>query len=196
MSVTKTDLRRKLLEKRLGLTPREVEDKSRVIAGKIIASDLLPEIKRGSIYLPIKNEVDTKPIINFLVEAGADIYLPKFYPDSYKLVRFTSWDDLEKGPYGILEPKSDVVIHEREIDLAFMPGVAFDKKGVRLGYGKGVFDRLFAKSRTKRVGLAYEFQIADVIPEESHDLKMDFVVTEERILDFVNLSSKNEIING
>lgn len=195
MDITKKNLRQKLLAKRLGLTPREVADKSIAIFKKIVESSLLAHAKKVSCYIPINNEVDTKPIINFLVEAGADIYLPKFSDGEYKLVRFASWDDLGKGPYQIPEPEDNDVINAPQIDLAFLPGVAFDKKGMRLGYGKGVFDKLFANSKAVRVGLAYEFQIADVIPKESHDLKMDFILTEERILDFVDLGSHNEVID-
>lgn len=197
MGITKKDLRQKLLAKRLGLTPREAEDKRTAIFKKIVESSLLAHTKKVSCYIPINNEVDTKPIINFLVEAGVEVYLPKYFEetDEYRLAQFRGWSDLEKGPLGILEPKSGGTIDVGKIDLAFLPGVAFDKKGMRLGYGKGVFDRLFAKSGAKRVGLAYEFQIVDVIPKEIHDLKMDFVVTEERLLDFVDLGSHDEVID-
>lgn len=196
--MTKKDLRQKLLAKRLGLTPAEVENKSRAIAKRIIESDLFSDYKRVSIYLSIKNEVETREIINFFVDCGLEVYLPKYSTDvdRYRLVRFGKWDDLEKGPLGILEPKGGGMIDADKIDLAFVPGVAFDEKGTRLGYGKGVFDMLFAKSKAELVGLAYEFQIADVIPKESHDLKMDFIVTEKRILDFVDLGSKDEVVNG
>ncbi len=175
-----------MVAKRLELSASAVSTKSLAITKKVIGSRIFSTKNRVSLYLPIKNEVETRDIINFFVEAGVAVYLPKYFKDTdvYRLVRFRKWDDLEKGPLGILEPKSGGMIDAGEIDLAFIPGVAFDKKGVRLGYGKGVFDRLFAKSRAKRVGLAYKFQMVNDLPKEKHDLMMDFVVTEEEVYQF------------
>ena len=67
------------------------------------------------------------------------------------------------------------------MDVSIIPGVAFDKKGVRLGYGKGVFDRLLAKSQAFKIGLAYDFQIVDELPREKHDLVMDIVESEKKV---------------
>ncbi|MBI2598627.1 5-formyltetrahydrofolate cyclo-ligase [Candidatus Curtissbacteria bacterium] len=197
MEISKSELRKSLIAKRSGLSTKSVEEKSRQIAKKMMESDLFLKTKIVSAYLPIRGEVSTKPIINFLIEAGVEVYLPKSFGEEYKLVRFKSWNDLEKGPYGILEPLSPShpefssgskkmlkqVQHDKvDIDLAFIPGVAFDKNGVRLGYGKGVFDRLFAKSEATLVGLAYEFQIVDELPREEHDLVMDYVVTPSSVI--------------
>ncbi|MDO8487361.1 MAG: 5-formyltetrahydrofolate cyclo-ligase [Candidatus Curtissbacteria bacterium] len=194
----KNGVRKQIIAQRVELSASKVRAKSLAITKKIIGSSIFSTGNRVSLYLPIKNEVETHDIINFFVEAGVEVYLPKYLKetDEYQLARFRGWGDLKEGPLGILEPKSGGMIDTGKIDLAFFPGVAFDKNGVRLGYGKGVFDTLFAKSKAVRVGLAYELQIVDVIPRENHDLKMDFVVTEERVLDFIDLGSKNEVVNG
>lgn len=173
-----------MISKRQNLTAKEVEDKSTAITLRIIDSDLFADVKKVAGYLPTKNEVDTKSVINFLVEVGASTYLPKFFGKEYKLVRFDSWTDLAEGPYEILEPVGDETISVDEIDLAFIPGVAFDKKGVRLGYGKGVYDKLLSKSKAMLVGLAYEFQVVDALPREDHDLTMNLVITDEKVYQF------------
>lgn len=112
----------------------------------------------------------------------------------YFFAAFTGWGNLEPESYGILQPTDSwdtpgvnqvVSSHTPgvSIDLAIIPGVAFDKSGVRLGYGKGVFDKLLADSKAFKIGLAYDFQIVDKLPKEAHDLVMDMVVTEKRLID-------------
>lgn len=150
-----------------------------------------------SVYLPIKNEVETKMIIGGLISKGKRIFLPSSSPVilspaepgeeslSYFFAEFTGWDHLEKGPYGILQPDdSESIIFGESIDVSIIPGVAFDKRSVRLGWGKGVFDKLLADSSAFKIGLAYEFQMVDEIPKEKHDLIMDLIVTDKRIAKF------------
>ncbi|MEX2028368.1 MAG: 5-formyltetrahydrofolate cyclo-ligase [Candidatus Curtissbacteria bacterium] len=179
----KKEVRQRLLDERLRLSEGDVDKKSRLIVKKLIESDIFMLESKICVYLPIKNEVDTKEILNFLLEAGTQVYLPKSYgSDQYKLNRFTSWNDLEAGPYDIKQPKDDDTIGVGQIGVALVPGVAFDTTGRRLGYGRGVYDRLFAKSEAILVGLAYGFQVVDELPHFDHDLRMNTIVTEERIL--------------
>ena len=213
-SIVKSELRKQFLAKRQTLKKSYVEQSSRIIVEKLFA-----EIKKLAptnvlVYLAFNNEVDTTEIINRLIASGKRVFLPKYdpantpgvkperYPENtpgvenafeYVFAEFTNWQNLEEGPYGILQPSlssrhPELARPERSrrvsgsIDVAIIPGVAFDKKGTRLGYGKGVFDRLLAKSKDFRIGLAYEFQIVDTLPKENHDLVMDMVVTENRLI--------------
>ena len=111
------------------------------------------------------------------------IFVPYYFKktDDYQLVEFMDWQNLEKGPYGILQPRGLDTIDPQKIDLAIVPGVVFSTDGVRLGYGKGVYDRLLKESGAIEIGLAYEFQIVNKLPKEKHDLLMDFVITEKKI---------------
>lgn len=181
----KNEIRRRLLNPRLNLSPGDMDQKSREITKKIIAGGFFSKtVNKIAAYLPVKNEVNTSDIINFAIESEIEVYLPKYFANSneYKLARFESWEGLETGPYGIAQPASDETVDANEVGLVFVPGVAFDKKGVRLGYGKGVYDRLFANSGATLVGLAYEFQVVGRLPRADHDLRMDLVGTEKRIL--------------
>jgi len=182
----KLKIRKRLIARRLELSEGEVSIKSLAITKKVIGSHIFSTKSRVSLYLPIKNEVETRDIINFFVEAGLEVYLPKYFKeeDEYRLARFGGWNNLEEGPYGIKQPAGDETIAGNKIDLAFVPGVGFDKKGVRLGYGKGVYDKLFAKSKATLAGLAYGFQVVDDLPREDHDLIMDSVVTDEEVYQF------------
>src|SRR3989344_8624641 len=171
----KNSIRRKYLQKRLEISRKEILRKS----GKIAKNFLnLPEILQKnniSCYLPIKNEVETKIIIEQLIKNGVNIFLPSFSAErnEYFFAGFCGWEGLEKGPYGVLQPTDVEKVDPKVIEVAILPGVAFSKDGVRLGYGKGVFDRLLAGSPALKIGLAYDFQIIDAIPKERHDLVMD-----------------------
>ena len=193
------------------LTKRQALEKNFVgEASQIITESLLGEIKKLApanilVYLAFGNEVDTREIINHFVKSGKKVYLPTYdnKTKTYVFSRFNGWDKLETGPHGILQPSLSSRHPEPgpepfvpnsfrdldsgssisgSIDVAIIPGVAFDKKRVRLGYGKGVFDRLLVISKAYKIGLAYDFQIVDRITGEQHDLVMDKVVTESKVI--------------
>lgn len=90
-------------------------------------------------------------------------------------------DDLKKGAYGILEPSVVKTADEKDIDVILVPGLAFDRHGGRMGFGKGYYDRLLETSIAVKIGLCYDFQLFDTIPTESHDVPMDFIITEKEI---------------
>ena len=182
LNMTKLALRKKYLKIRDRLEELEVLEKSGQICRKVLSLDVLAGARTISSYFAFRNEVDTKELINSLVKSGQKVVIAQFMNNAWRFAQFNSWTDLEEGPYGILQPKTQEVTSANSIDVAILPGVVFDQKGVRLGYGKGVFDKLLAKSPALRIGLAFDFQVVDELPREKHDLVMDFVVTEKRIL--------------
>lgn len=204
-SDSKLQLRKRFLAKRRSLEKSFVEQTSRIITKKLLIE--IKKIKFSSVlvYLSVNNEVETKAIIDYLIKDGKRIFLPKYLGDtsevSYVFAEFTGWQNLEKGPYGILQPSNEQDnkpglenfykpglkegIKDSfggDLETAIIPGVAFDKRGVRLGYGKGVFDKLLLNSKAFKIGLAYDFQIVDKLPKEAHDLIMDLIVTEKRVI--------------
>jgi 5-formyltetrahydrofolate cyclo-ligase len=100
------------------------------------------------------------------------------------LSKLEKWDDLSPGVYNILEPRKEKIKEASidEIDLIIVPGVGFDEKGNRIGHGIGFYDKLLKDSKSKFIGLAFEFQVIKNIPIEKHDIKMDKIVTEKRII--------------
>lgn len=89
---------------------------------------------------------------------------------------------LELGSFHIEEPTGQNTVSSGDIELIIVPGVAYDRKGNRLGRGKGFYDRLLASTRATKMGVGYEFQLVDEIPAESHDIKMDFVITQSGVI--------------
>lgn len=137
-------------------------------------------------YVATKEEVQTQQIIRDALNEGKRILVPKVV--SRKELLFSEikdMTDLEVRGFGLLEPKLDL-IHEvplREAKVIIVPLVAWDERGYRIGHGKGYFDRALANlSENLKVGLAFEAQRVDRVPEEEHDIPLDVVITEERIV--------------
>ena|SRR3989344_282723 len=184
IELNKESLRRIFLNKRLSSSVSTVLRRSQKITNRLLTISEIKEKNNFSAYLPINNEVDTKGIINDLLQKEISIFVPAFLAtnNDYLFTRFDGWQNLEEGPKGILQPQIIESFDSLLIEVAILPGLAFSKDGVRLGYGKGVFDRLLSKSKAIKIGLAYDFQIIDKIPKEEHDLLMDLVVTEKRVI--------------
>jgi 5-formyltetrahydrofolate cyclo-ligase len=140
------------------------------------------------IYLSYGSEVITDFIVNSAIEEGKNIAVPaiKNPIDSFmQAVRIIRLEDANQLVHGIRQPEvnPDDVASKDSIDLALIPGIAFDLSGYRIGYGKGYYDRwLKDVPLSKTVGLAYNFQIADKLPTGKYDLPIGTIVTEQRII--------------
>lgn len=89
---------------------------------------------------------------------------------------------LRMGAFHIEEPQGDETADINDIELIIVPAVAYDANGNRVGRGKGYYDRLLARSKATRIGIAYDFQIIEDIESESHDAPVDFVITDRRVI--------------
>lgn len=181
----KQHLRERYLVVRKKLTEEEVAIKNRAIFEKITALPVLKDAKTVGVYLPINNEVDTTQLINYLFGESKKVYVPAFKNNSWKFVALKSGQMFEEGPLGILQPVGDAPINANNLDVAIFPGVAFDRRGVRLGYGMGVYDKLLSNSSAIKIGVGYSFQLVDNLPKEEHDLLMDFIVTDSETITLV-----------
>lgn len=142
--------------------------------------------KTISLYMPIKGELDPLPLGDKLRARGATIALPRVRSHNEPM-SFREWrndDPLAKGFGGIREPDHDAP--EITPDILIVPLAAFDRRGFRIGYGKGHFDRTLGPlERTVRpftVGYAFAFQEIGEVPRELHDVPLDAVVTETEII--------------
>lgn len=129
-------------------------------------------------YMPLPNEIDTIPLFK---NSEKTFFIPAFEKKTktYRMARYTS--NLQKGKFGILEPKDPVWAERDELDLILTPGIAFDKKGNRLGRGGGFYDRLLPQYKAIRAGICFDFQLLEKIPSEPHDCKMDFIITPSHV---------------
>jgi 5-formyltetrahydrofolate cyclo-ligase len=152
----------------------------------------LPEYaKAGTVmfYVDVRDEVRTRQALPLALASGKRIVVPYCVDGELELFWLETMEELELGMYRILEPKAELrnvaakKLLPADLDLIMVPGVAFDRNGGRTGHGKGYYDKLLqhAKSTTPLVALAFECQMFDEIPAESHDIYMDKVVTENAV---------------
>jgi len=140
-----------------------------------------------ALYSPIQNEVATGVIRDRALSAGKRVFFPQSGPhESWQLVRIDSVNDLSTGRFGILEPLGGRRLlpgYQQEL-VVFVPGVAFDSRGNRLGRGNGGYDRLIKELKgATLVALAYDFQIVEEVPTDAWDQKVHYVISERRIID-------------
>lgn len=136
-------------------------------------------------------------------EVSTDLLIKKFFGEKKIVVPIVSGREIHlkelkdgtlfrKGKFGIREPKKSLPYKKiSEIDVALIPGIAFDESGRRIGFGGGYFDRLLAKLHCTTIGLAYEFQIVDKAPARSYDVPVDYIITEKRIIRCKQLREKS-----
>lgn len=129
------------------------------------------------LYHSLKDEVHTHELVRKWSEEKR-ILLPVVIGDELELRCYTGPGDLAVGAYGIEEPTGERFSAYEEIDLAIIPGVAFDRQGHRLGRGKGYYDRLLPSlPHTYKIGICFPYQLVDEVPSESFDICMDEVLT-------------------
>ncbi|MBO8128782.1 MAG: 5-formyltetrahydrofolate cyclo-ligase [Peptococcaceae bacterium] len=186
----KQELRREMLKKRRGLTSREVTDKSAVIAHRVLSLPCFARARIIMAYNAVRNEVQTGGLIVAAMSVGKKVALPITDRERKQLipVMITSYPGpMVEGAYGIPEPAEGnyAPVHVKDIDCLLLPGVAFDPDGYRLGYGGGYYDRFLRDVRRDAalIGLAYEFQICPGVYADSHDMPVDIIVTEKRVID-------------
>jgi 5-formyltetrahydrofolate cyclo-ligase len=155
----------------------------------------LPEYQSGAtvlFYLDVRSEVRTRHSLQDALDSGKKIVVPFCVEgNELELFHLTSLDELAVGMYKILEPREELRslpekrVDVKSIDLIMVPGVAFDRRGGRTGHGKGYYDRLLEDARldTPLVALAFDCQMFDEIPMQSHDVFMDKVITESSVFD-------------
>ncbi len=187
-------LRDTVLNKRNALEKEEVSNKSTVIINKVFSLSQYNNADLIFCYIDFRNEVETKEFINTCLKAGKRVAVPLITSlDGIKAMHAceitSAADDLKTGYYGILEPVKDRPVPVDSIDLAIIPGVAFDKSLNRLGFGKGFYDRFLPKlkKRCLKVGIAFEIQIADAVPTSEYDVKLDVLITEERVISIIDI---------
>jgi len=140
-------------------------------------------------YLDVRAEVRTRHYLPTALGHGKRIIVPYCVDGELELFHLENMDELEVGMYKILEPRAELRglaskrVDVRELDLVMVPGVAFDRRGGRMGHGKGYYDKLLEHARpdTPLVALAFECQLFPEVPMQSHDVFMDKIITESAV---------------
>jgi len=195
MRDTKQSLRARARLRIEAFSSSELLHGNRSIAGRVLCLPVYLCSKSVALYSPIGNEVDTRPICDHALGQGKRVFYPKLNQGESCLAQVESCEDLQPGPQGIREPVGANWLTAKDHDglVLFIPGLAFDLQGNRLGRGRGWYDRVLVGLGTavRRVALAYEFQIMEGLPMEEWDQKVHQIITEKRIIDCGNLESQS-----
>lgn len=185
--IKKIELRQRLIRERDAQTEAARHIKSKNIRDQILA---LPKFRSADsvfYYMSFGSEVKTDNIPN--LGFGKTFAVPKTFPGSkMKFLAVDGTTRFNRSRFGIQEPESGMIIEPSESSIMIVPGVGFDEDCSRLGYGGGFYDRYFAEMHTSgrsgflKVGVCFDCQMADGLPSEPTDIKMDIVVTESRVI--------------
>lgn len=187
--MTKAELRKKYKSLRNGLTENEVDDLSLALANQVLKLDVW-EFSFYHIFLSIEEqkEINTDYILNILSGKDKNILISKSDFKTGDMTHFLLTDNtaIKKNKYNIPEPIDGIEILDDKIDIVFIPLLAFDKTGNRVGYGKGFYDRFLAKCKpeTIKIGLSFFEAETEITNVFESDVRLDYCVTPEQVYEF------------
>jgi 5-formyltetrahydrofolate cyclo-ligase len=174
-----------MLARRRALADTETRPAGLLAQQALIATREFAEARVIGLYAPVHNEVETAEVMWAALASAKIVLFPVVCPEGLEFRQIDDPDMLRKGAFSIPEPDVACPIHSPgEADIIVIPGVAFDLSGRRIGYGKGYYDRALhqLEGKGRLVGLCYDFQIVGEIPGEPHDVRMDMIITERRVI--------------
>ena len=183
----KERLRKRVLAARMGLDRDLVKVSGQAILEQVLGLEAYRRAKLVHTYVSSKeNEVDTRTLIGACLAHGRRVAVPVVMPGTKTLAHalIDGLDQLVVGPWGLAQPDPATATWlpaEARIDLVVVPGLAFDRRGHRIGWGGGYYDRFLAQVQAVKIGLCYDALVLDRIPGEPHDVPVDLVVAETAI---------------
>ncbi len=182
----KAALRRALTEKRNGIDLVQKRARDEKISSACLSLAVFRYAEKVLCYHPIRSEADLRPVMEGALALGKQVYLPRVHKDEAGIMTFhriSSFSDLEKGSFGVSEPREDLTVWEEDGRgaVCFIPAIAYARDGYRLGYGKGYYDRFLAGFSGSKVGVTYTELFLDSLPHDRFDQRADLVVTEKGV---------------
>lgn len=183
----KKSLRKAMILKRKEMSDAERMEKSRKIQHNLFS---LEDYKKSNFiftFISTQEEVDTHNIIKDSISNGKRVGVPITVPEGRKLLVSEIYDfdkELEMGFYDILAPKKEFIreVPPSIVDLVIVPGLIFSRKGYRVGYGGGYYDRFLSNLDVLKVGVCFHMQLQDEVPIDRYDIPVDIIVTDEEIV--------------
>lgn len=184
MSNLKNDFRSRLANWRSNLTESEWASRSQQVRTQLKSLPELKNVRRIHAFWPIETfrEIDLRPLIRNWLDEDVEIWLPLIQNDLLVIGQLTDEKLLVSGKFGVQEPPRISSSPPSSFDCILVPGLTFDQTGHRIGYGKGYYDRFLGKVNGLKIAPTFREQLLPSIPSESHDVKMDIVVTENSIM--------------
>lgn len=177
----KQEIRQRIKQERLAMPNEEWMEKSRIICEMLITHPLFLRARGILIYMDVRNEVCTRGVIRAAWKQKKKVAIPKVHGKEMEFYEILDFSQTEKGTFGVEEPKEECLVDIKGM-LMVMPGVAFDRKRNRIGYGAGYYDSYLRKHpEMKTVALAFDCQIVPEVEAELHDIRPDILITERAI---------------
>lgn len=198
LSAQRAELRRCMLEQRGQLSAEQRLQMETALLQRLCGLPAVQEGKVFLVYCSYRSEVGTGTLIDQLLRLGKTVCVPLCDPDTVSMTAVRITDphrDLLPGYKGIPEPEPQLAKTQNwpatNLNVVIVPGAVFDRRGYRLGYGGGYYDRFLALEAPQalRVGLGFELQLVDHLPNAAHDVPMDMLVTERQWLSWPRLAS-------
>lgn len=194
MLAEKRRLRALLRQRRRALSVQAVRKNSQRIAARLCAQAMFHQARQLLVYSPDENEVETEGLWQEACRRGIEVYYPRVTADKQdvEFVRRHANKPLIPGIFDILVPPGEDILRSvAQTDLVLIPGVGFDQAGHRLGRGRGYYDRALRDilAAALRVGLAHECQVVAHVPVDPHDERVDYIVTEKRLIECARTSA-------
>ena len=182
----KATIRKEILEKRKSQDPKSRAAQSRSIMRTLLSRKEFLKADKILIYLSKEGEVGTNDLLGRAFELGKRVCVPVVdrESDELRVSELPGPDSsFRLGSFGVREPAEEDLnfVPPDQIDLVVAPGLAFDRRGGRIGYGKGYYDRLLSRlgSQVPRIALAFDFQVLDAVPQDENDIQVDAIITEK-----------------
>lgn len=176
----KSEIRRKIKALRSMLLEHEKISAAEEVFARLENSPAFLMAEHILMYHSLPDELSTQSFLSKW-SARKHFYLPRVNGVNLDILPYDE-TRLELGAFHIEEPTGNNTVSPEEIELIIVPAVAYDRKGNRLGRGKGFYDRLLKSTKATKIGVGYEFQMLDSIPVESHDVKMDIIITQNNYI--------------
>lgn len=163
--------------------------KDKKILSNILSMEVLNRFSNYLTYISINSEVDTRELIQNLYDKNKSVYAPTTFEDRLmEFYQIQSLSELKKAKYSLLEPVPDEKnIYNDRAGIIIVPGLCFDKKGFRIGYGGGFYDNfLRSHSNLISIGVCYEDCLIKSVPTDKYDVGVDYIVTENNITEVLN----------
>ena len=184
--MSKADLRQALQRQRATLPPEVIDGWSQAIAGRLTELEIWDQSQVVHCYLgALPGEVRTSALVEQALRERRRVLCPRVRPHGQLEHReLLDTSHLRETAFGLLEPNTEHAppAEPDEADLVIVPGVAYTANGARLGMGGGYYDRFLARSSAPTVGLAFEMQLQEALPQRPHDQSVDVVITEMRVI--------------
>jgi 5-formyltetrahydrofolate cyclo-ligase len=179
--VEKARLRKQLLDARDGLSLDFIKITSKEIQDNLRKIESYRYAKTIGAYYSIGSEVRTQDILQEILNAGKELALPKVVKNDLVFKKISNFSELEQGNFSVMEPKDKCEV-VKNLDVIIVPAIALSQDGFRLGYGFGYYDRHLHGKHSTTIALSYAKQVIKSFSHDAHDVKMNFIVTEDKVI--------------